>query len=94
MKVRIDIREKGFSLSDIFEGATAEEIVSKVKARIARDLPFALRLAVGAMSPLAFAQEVVKRYNDARKATVPAPQSCQEFLQTAVSLGLATIEQA
>jgi hypothetical protein len=92
MKVHVSVALEGMAVNESFEGVTAEEIVGKMKARVARELGFALKFAVNAMSSLMFAQEVVRRYNDSKKLNLPLPASCQEFLSLAQQQGLATIE--
>lgn len=80
------------SVNESFDGSTADEIVGKMKSRVARELSFPMKMAVNAMGNLMFAQEVVRRYNDARKKAVSIPTSCQEFLTLAQENGIATIE--
>ena len=62
MRVNVKINQQGVNINETFTGADTDEVVSKMKARVARELPFVMRLAVNAMSNLMFAQEVVKRY--------------------------------
>jgi hypothetical protein len=92
MKVHVNINERELKVNEAFTGANADEVVGQMKARVSRELPFAMRLMVGAMSNLQFAQEVVKRYNEAQKQNAPIPASCEEFLQLAQAHGFATIE--
>ena len=92
MKVHINIQHPPITVNETVTGANADEIIGKVKARVAKDLPFAMRLMVNGMSNLMFAQEVVKRYNSAMKKSVPAPQSCDEFLKFAQAQGFAVVE--
>jgi hypothetical protein len=92
MRVRIRFQQDKVNINEVFDGATAEEIVGKMKERVRKELPFALRLLVGGMSNLMFAQETVKRYNEAQKKSLPPPRSCEEFLKMAQAEGLATLE--
>lgn len=94
MRVHINIDQQGLTVKETFAGKSADEVVGAVKARVTRELPFALRIAVGAMSNLHFAQEVVRRYNNAQKRNLPLPTSCEEFLNLAQSQGFAIIEEA
>jgi hypothetical protein len=94
MKVLVTINDPQLTINEAFTGANADEVVGRMKARVSRELPFAMRLMVGAMSNLMFAQEVVKRYNEAQKQNAPIPASCEEFLQLAQAHGFATIEAA
>lgn len=91
MKVHVNVTMEGVSVNEMFEGATAEEIVGKMKARVARELNFAMKMVVNSMSNLMFAQEVVRRYNDFKRLTLPLPNSCEEFLSLAQQQGLATL---
>lgn len=93
MKVRVQIQHDTLKLDEVIEAKNAEEIVALAKSKTAAKLPFALRLAVNAMSPHIFMQEIVKRYNAELKPNPPIaiPNSADEFLQTAVKLGFVTI---
>jgi hypothetical protein len=93
MKVHLKIEQDKVHVDETFTGGNAEEVVGKMKARVTRELPFAMRLVVSAMSNLMFAQEVVKRYNEAQQKNVPLPKTCAEFLQHAQEQGLAKIEE-
>ncbi len=91
MKVHVKISLEGISVNEPFEGATADEVVGKMKARVAKELNFAMKLAVNAMSSQMFAQEVVKEYNKFKKLSLPIPSNCQAFLDLAVEQGFATL---
>jgi hypothetical protein len=78
-------------VDEIFSGQTPEEVVAAMQKAVAARVNFAIRLLVNAMSPLQFAQEVVKRYNDALGRNVPTPQSCAEFLRLGETEGIAQI---
>jgi hypothetical protein len=93
MRVKVNITQDNMTINETFSGRDAEEVVAAMKSRVARELPFALRLAAGAMSPLMFAQEVVKRYNSNQKKNLSVPNSCAEFLSLASNEGLAIIEE-
>jgi hypothetical protein len=92
MKVRVNINQQGVEINEVFTGNTSEAIVSAMKARVARELNFALRLVINGMSDLSFAQEVVRRYNENTRKNVPIPTSCDQFLQSAQTEGFAWIE--
>lgn len=94
MQVRVTIDQSGMKVDEAFTGTTADEVVGKMKARVAKELNFALRVAVNAMSNLAFAQEVVKRLNESKSLNLPPPKTCTEFIQMAQEQGFATIEEA
>lgn len=94
MKVHLKFQQDKINVDESFTGGNADEVVGKMKARVTRELPFAMRFVVSAMSNVMFAQEVVKRYNEAQKKDVPLPTTCAEFLQRAQEQGLAIIEEA
>ena len=89
MRVHVNVSIEGVSVNEWFDGATADEIVGKMKSRIARELSFPMKLAINAMGNVMFAQEVVRRYNNFKKLNVPIPSSCQEFLTLAQEQGIA-----
>ncbi len=92
MRVRVKIDQDNFNVDEVFSGASADEVVGQVKAFVAKKLNFAMRIALNAMSNVSFAQEVVKRLNQAKKLNLPLPNSCAEFIQQAQQQGYATIE--
>lgn len=93
MKVRINITEQNWTIRETITAASAEEVVSQIKSRVQRELPFALRLFVGGMAPLPFAQEIVRNYNKARHKSVPVPGSCAQFIALAEREGIAVVEE-
>lgn len=93
MKVRVTQETKQFSIDEVFTGATPEAVITAMQKTVASKLNFALRLVVNTMSPLQFAQEVVKRYNDATGKQIPTPRTCSEFIQLGVNEGIATVEE-
>ena len=90
MKVHVKISMEGISVDEPFEGATAEDVVGKMKSRVAKELNFAMKLAVNAMSSQMFAQEVVKEYNKFKKTNLALPANCQAFIDLAIEQGFAT----
>lgn len=92
MKVHVHIDHPRMQVNEIFTGEDAEAVVAAMKARVARDMPFPMRMAVNAMSPLRFAQEAVRQYNENMKTRIAPPGTCEEFLQLAEQHGLATID--
>jgi hypothetical protein len=91
MKVRVNVQTPQMTLDEVFSGADAEAVVRAMQKSAAGRLSFLLRAFVNAMSPLQFAQEVVRRYNEAMKKDIPAPTSCQEFLERGQTEGIAQI---
>ena len=92
MKVYVKISQDNIKIDEAFVGDTADEVVGKMKARVAQELGFIMRTALNALSNLAFAQEVVKQLNQKQKLNLPIPNSCDEFLRQAQEHGYATIE--
>jgi hypothetical protein len=91
MKAHVNVTLEGIVVNEMFEGTSADEVVGKMKARVARELPFAMKMVVNSMSNLMFTQEVVRRYNDFKKLTLPLPNSCEAFLTLAQEQGLAML---
>ncbi|HLJ55170.1 MAG TPA: hypothetical protein VKT77_09020 [Chthonomonadaceae bacterium] len=91
MRVSVNVSIEGVSVNEAFEGANEDEIVGKMKARVARELSFPLRMGLSAMSNTMFGQEVVRRYNAYKKLSLPLPADCKEFLSLAEQHGLAKI---
>ena len=92
MKIHVTIDQPQINVDEIFTGDNATDVVRAMKARVTRELPFALRLVAGAMSEQMFAQEVVRRYNDTSKQNLPIPTTCEEFLKLAQEQGFATLQ--
>ena len=92
MRVKVQISQPEIKINETFSGVAPEEIVAAMQARVAQEMPFLMRPFVRAMTPVAFAQEVVRRYNADRKKNLALPQSCQEFLTQAQTEGFAEIE--
>lgn len=93
MRVRVHIDQSGMKINEEFVGQTADEIVGKVKSRLVKELNFAMKIVVNAMSNLSFAQEIVKKVNEAKKQNLPLPTSCEEFFRLAQDQGYATLEE-
>jgi hypothetical protein len=91
VKVRVTYKTPDISVDEVFRGDDAEVVVRAMQKAVAGRLNFALRLFVNAMSPTAFAQEVVSRYNSATKKSVPRPSSCEEFIRLGVDEGIVTV---
>ena len=94
IKVYFNINRPMIQLNEVFIGENADDVIKRLKDRTAPQLPFTMRLLIMPMSPLSFAQEIVRRYNDEMKASLPIPTSCAEFLAQCEGLGFATIEAA
>lgn len=92
MSVHVHITHPPINVNETFTGRNADEVVGKLKARVLPELNFAMRLMVNSFSNLRFAQEVVRRYNDAEKTNYPLPNSCWEFLQNAEEINFVSIQ--
>jgi hypothetical protein len=92
MTVKIHIDRPELKVHETMTGATADEVVGRIKARVVPELPFILRPFVNAMDNLTFAQEIVKRYNKNENFNLPLPKTCRDFLNLAQALGFATVE--
>ncbi len=86
MKVRVTMDMAGRHVDETLTGTDAEDVLAQAKARVAHELGWK-GLFLNVMSPLAFAQEAVKRYNSAFGTALPAPQSADEFLQQGETMG-------
>jgi hypothetical protein len=91
MRVHIRTEMQGVAVDEVIEAQTAEDVVAEMKNRVSARMGFAVRLFINSMSPLAFAREVVVRYNQATEKNLPSPTSCQDFLDIGVREGIATI---
>lgn len=91
MKIHVKFEGEGTSVDEDFEGANSDEILGKIKAKVVDQLPFALRAFAGAMSNVAFAQEVVRRANAANKTSVPLPKTADEFIALGQENGSITV---
>jgi hypothetical protein len=91
MKVRVIVNSPQVQVDEVFTGDNAEAVVSAMQKAVAARLPFLMRPFVNAMSPVQFSQEVVRRYNDSARKSLPPPQSCEEFLQMGEKEGTAVI---
>ena len=94
MKVHAKIDQQGFKVDEVFTGANADAVVGLMKARVAKEMGFAMKLAINAMPNLSFVKEVVKRYAEGMKKSLPEPTSCDHFLKIAQEEGLVEILEA
>ena len=91
MKVRIKYEGQGLTVDETFTAPHCEAVVAAMKIRVASEAGFAARLIISGMSPLGFAQEVVWRYNRQTGRGLPLPASCEDFIRTAESEGIASV---
>lgn len=80
----------GRHVDETVVGASADDILSQVKARVAKEMGWK-GLFVSAMSPLQFAQEGVRRFNSSTNSTYALPQTADEFVQLGTDLGYLTV---
>ncbi len=80
----------GQKIDETVSGRDADDILAQAKDRTARELGWK-GLFLKALSPLAFAQEGVRRYNTAFHTAHPIPQSADQFLELGQKLGYITI---
>jgi hypothetical protein len=78
-------------VDETVSGDNAEALVAAMQRRAAQEAGFLIGAAIRAMPPLKFAQEVTRRYNATLKDNAPIPTSCEQFIQTGVDRGFATI---
>lgn len=90
MKVRIQYKAKQMAVDRTFTGSTADDVVRQMQKEVASHLNFLMRPFVLGMSPTAFGQEAVSRYNEATGKSVPKPQSADEFLTLGEREGIVT----
>ncbi len=93
MKVRVAFKTPDIHVDEVVEGRTSDEVVNRIKQGVAKRVGLALRLVINAMSPVAFAQEVVRRYNDLMRKALPLPASSDEFLKLGEQEGIVTVLQ-
>ena len=90
MKVRVTMDVMGRQIDETLVGQDADDIVSQSKARVAQELGW-MGVFLRPLSPLAFAQEAVRRYNSAHATSYALPQSADEFLKLGQDLGYLTV---
>lgn len=90
MKVRVRFEVADRSIDETVEGRSAEDLLAMAKARVARELGWK-GLFLNAISPLAFAQMAVQRYNDHYKTNHPIPTSAEEFVEFGKMTGNLTV---
>ena len=91
MKVRLRYDADGLTIDEVFSGHNSEEIVSAMKRQVSHQAGFAARLFIQTMSPLSFAQEVVRRYNRHANRDVIIPESCDHFIKSGEAEGILVI---
>ena len=90
MRVRVSMPIADRQVDEELEGASADEVVAKAKARVAQALGWK-GLFLNALTPLAFAQKAVQLYNEKNETQYDLPQSADEFLRLGKDLGYVTV---
>lgn len=90
MRVRVKMSVAGRDIDEVLTGASADDILAQAKGRVARELGWK-GLFLNAMPTLTFAQEAVRRYNDAYKTSYDLPQSADEFFRLGQDMGYLTV---
>ena len=93
MRVTIKFESDQLSVDREVSGANPDEVVATIKAEVAAKLGILPRMVVNAMTPLAFAQEIAKRYGQSIGRQLAVPQTCDEFLRMTVNAGIATVTE-
>nr|CAA9261334.1 hypothetical protein AVDCRST_MAG63-2439 [uncultured Armatimonadetes bacterium] len=91
MKLHVHFEAGGMKVDEVVAGQSAEEVVASMQKRVAAELGFLKGAFVRAMTPLAFAQEVTRRYNSAMKESAPIPQTCEQFIDYGIDKNFATL---
>jgi len=86
MKVRVSLEIAERKIDEVVTGRDADDVLAQAKARVEKELG-RKGLFLKAMSPMGFAQEVVRRYNAGTKSNYAIPQTADEFLRLGADLG-------
>lgn len=86
MKVRVSLEIAERRVDEVVTGINAEDVLAQAKARVEQEIGWK-GLFLKLMSPLGFAQEVVRRYNASTNSQYSIPQSADEFIKLGSDLG-------
>ncbi len=89
MKMHVKMDVAGRSIDEVVDGTDADDILGQIKARVTRELGWK-GLFLNALTPLAFAQMAVQRYNTSHKASLPVPATADDFLALGQQMGYVT----
>ena len=93
MKVRVNLEIADRKVDEIVTGRDADDVLAQAKARVEKELGWK-GFFLKAMSPMGFAQEVVRRYNAGSGSQYAIPKTADEFLKLGADLGyLQTIDE-
>lgn len=90
MKLHVNMDVAGRHIDEIVEGQDADDVLGRIKARVQRELGWK-GLFLNALTPLAFAQMAVQRYNSSRKADLPVPATADEFIKLGQQMGYVSL---
>jgi hypothetical protein len=90
MTVRVTMEIADRKIDETVTGVDANDVLTKAKARVEDELGWK-GLFLKLISPLGFAQEAIRRYNEHEHTSYDVPQSAEEFLKLGTDLGYLTI---
>jgi len=90
VKVRVKAEIAGSSVDEVLDGSSAGDILAQAKNKVAAKLGWK-GLFLNAMSPMTFAQMIVRKYNEQYHAHYDIPNSPEEFVTLGVQLGYLSI---
>lgn len=94
MKLHVHLKTGEVTVDEIIEGENAEAVVKVIQQRVAQKASFLVAAFVKQMTPLAFAQEATRRFNNSTKENVPLPATCEDFLQMGIEKKFATLVES
>ena len=94
MKLHVKFVSGGINVDEVVSGASAEEVVAAMQQRVAKEAGFLIGMGIRSMTPLKFAQEATRRYNQAANDDVPLPEDCDAFVRVGIEKGFATLVEA
>ena len=80
MKIRVTINEAPIQVDEEIQGSSEDDVFHKFRDGAAARAPFAVKLAMKAMSDQALREKIVGAYNKKFGASEPVPSSAKEFL--------------
>ncbi len=90
MRLHIKMEVAGREIDEPVEGTDAEDILGQIKARVTRELGWK-GMFLHALTPLAFAQMAVQRYNAAHKTEIAVPTTADDFIALGQQMGYVTV---
>lgn len=90
MRVRVKVDIEKVHVDEVVEAPDEEGVVRELRNRLAARAPFAVKLALRAMSDQALWRRVVEMHNKAAGAQEPVPTDAREFLAFAERAGYVT----